>query len=78
MQRLVQGLTSLPRIQLVHGQTKLPVAPQTTLKPIAPRLATSTTTVPRPQIPAQQIQIISSGPRDGTQVLPYWLGYMVL
>lgn len=68
VQRLVQGLTSLPRIQLVHGQTKLPVAPQTTLKPIAPRLATSTTTVPRPQIPAQQIQIISSGPRDGTQI----------
>lgn len=62
----LQGLTSLPRFQLVTGQTKL--TPQTTLKPIAPRFATNTTMGPRPQISAQQFQIIPSGPRDATQV----------
>lgn len=62
----LQGLTSLSRFQLITGQSKL--GPQTTLKSIAPRFATSAATGSRPQLPAPTIKIISSGPRAATQV----------
>ena len=64
--RFVQGLPgSLPRIQIVP-QSRMSL--QTTLRPIAPRLAANTNTAVRSQV--AQIQLKPAAPRAGKQVLP--------
>ena len=67
--RFVQGIGNLSRIQIVPQPR---ISPQTTLKPIAPRLATSSSAVVRPQA---QIQLKPTTPRAGKQVL--WVLYAI-
>ncbi|XP_028408449.1 protein lin-54 homolog [Dendronephthya gigantea] len=64
VQRFVQGLGNLSRIQIVPQPR---INSQTALRPIAPRLATSTNTTMRPQV--AQIQLKPAAPRAGKQVL---------
>lgn len=64
--RFVQGIGNLPRFQIVPQPR---ISPQTTLRPIAPRMATSTSTVVRPQVTQIQLKPVST-PRPGKQVLP--------
>ena len=64
--RFVQGLAgSIPRIQIVPQPR---MSPQTSLRPIAPRLAANTNTAVRSQV--AQIQLKPAAPRAGKQVLP--------
>jgi hypothetical protein len=63
--RFVQGIGNLPRFQIVPQPR---ISPQTTLRPIAPRMATSTSTVVRPQVTQIQLKPVST-PRPGKQVL---------